>query len=131
MKELTSKRIEAKELQLNLDGEVYTLRPVKKSKVMVGMLAASSRSSGDDDLMSAMAAPAAMVRWFESCLSAEHHKSKKHPGHGKESVEGCQACRVIDRLGDDDDPLEIETVFEAANWVMSELSDRPTGQSNA
>lgn len=108
-----------------LDGEVFRLRPAKKTKATVGMMVGGN--AGDDELTKSFVAPRAMLAWFEHALNPEHAKSKKHPGHGDESVEGCQACRLYDRLNDDDDPLELETVFEAANWAFGEAADRPTG----
>lgn len=123
--EYTSKRTGELVIEVPLEGETYTLRPGKKTSVMLGLM--KPKVDDDDPMAKPMAAPRALLDWFWRALDREHLKTKKQPGHD-EPVEGCQACRVYDRLLDDDDPLEVETVLEAANDLYGEVSgERPTG----
>lgn len=121
MKEISGKRLNDTEFELNLVGEVVRLKPGKKAKAIVGLLVSDEENAG----------PRAMIAWFERALNREHAKNERKgiEGHGKLSIEGCQACRMWDRLDDDDDALELEDIFEASNWLMGEMSNSfPTGQ---
>jgi hypothetical protein len=125
----TSKRSDDVAVDVTLEGETFTLRPVKKTKVMLGMM--KPKNDTEDPMAKTTAAPRALLAWFEDALNRDHRAitegKRKQSGHGEESVEGCQACRLYDRLNDDDDPLELELVFEVANDLMGEMGDRPTG----
>lgn len=126
--EYTSTRGEVREFTVPIDGKTYTLRPPKKTKAMLGMMAPADPNDPMDGVLTG---PKAMLAWFVAALNSDHLKTKRKPGHGKTYVEGCQACEVLDRLDDDEDPLEIETIFAVANDIMGEMGERPTSSSNA
>ncbi len=62
-----------------------------------------------------------------------HRRTKKQPGHGQESVAGCQACALYDMLDEDneDSNLELETVLQVANDLVGDVANRPTGKPSA
>jgi hypothetical protein len=122
--EYTSNRNKDIVIEVPIEGEVYTLRPKKKAKVMLGMM--KPDLDIEDPMAKPMAAPRALLSWFWDALDGDHLKTKKKPGHD-EPVEGCQACRIWDRLHDEDDNLEVETLLEVANDLYGEVADRPTG----
>lgn len=119
--EITSKRTGGQEFEIPIDGEVYTVKPPKKSKAVLALFL-PDRGDGNENIL----ASRELLSWFEKALDPRHGKTKKQPGHGEESVEGCQACRIYDRLNDDDDDLELDSLFEAANALQAAMGDRPT-----
>lgn len=111
-----------KEYTYDLKGEDVVLRPGKKTKVLMALMTPDP----DGSVVSR-----ATLTWFEYALNREHGKTKKQAGHGEDSVEGCQACRMYDRFEDEDDVLELTDVFESVNWLMSEMANTPTGGLSA
>lgn len=126
MKSYTSDRIEEREYPREIDGEVFTFRPKKKSSAFVKMLTVDPKSETHTlDLVRAQ------VEFLEDALDRTHRKTKKQPGHGEVSVEKCQACRIWDRLDDEDDELSLEILLQVASDLMGEMADRPTGSQSA
>jgi hypothetical protein len=122
LKSYTSERQEGYEFEREIDGEKFVFRPKKKSSAFVRMLTVDR-----NDDTKAIGYAQAQLEFLEDSLDRTHRKTKKQPGHGQDSVEGCQACRMYDRLNDDDDPLALETLFEVASDLMGDMSSRPTG----
>jgi hypothetical protein len=127
LKEFSNQRFagESPEFTFLLAGEEVTARPPKRSGAMVKILTVDR-----NDDMKQVGYTQALMEFFEDALDRTHRKTRRRPGHGQESVEGCQACRMYDRLDlDDDEPgaLDLEACLEAANWLVGEVSARPTG----
>lgn len=113
------------ELDVVIDGEKFTLRPGKKSEAMVNILAVDKSDPAKE-----IEYTRALMSWFIKSLDKDHEKNarKNKLGHqGDESVEGCQACRLVDCLNDDDHPMDLDTVFKVANDALGDLSSGPTG----
>jgi hypothetical protein len=110
------------EYEFMLGGERFTAVPAKQSAIVVPIVAAD----GEDDF----APIRGLIHWFEKSLNREHVRTRKQPGHGAKAVEGCQACRLSDRLEDEDDDLDTTQVIEAANWLQGEVSGKATGSSS-
>jgi len=123
VKSYTSDRTEEHEYPREIDGETFVFRPKKKSSALVKMMIASDR---DDDIRT-LSLVRAQIEFLEDALDRSHRRTKKQAGHADESVEGCQACRMWDRLNDEDDELSLETLIKVASDLISEVSDRPTG----
>jgi hypothetical protein len=124
VKSYTSDRSEEHEYVREIDGELFTFRPKKKSSALVKMMVAVDPDNADVRTLSLVRA---QIEFLEDALDRSHRKTKKQDGHGDESVEGCQACRMWDRLNDEDDELSLDTLIKVASDLMSEVSGRPTG----
>lgn len=124
MQEYTSARLEAEqeEFPTMIDGKEYILRPRKKSSLLVKLMTVDK-----DDDMKAFAYAQAPLLFLEESLDRAHPKTRKQPGHGQTSVEGCQACDIYDRLDDDDDPLTLETLLKVANDLTGKSRAGRTG----
>lgn len=115
-KQFTSKVLtNAVPIQFDLDGKEYTFTPPKKTTGLLALLVSDTNAATKDlDRMSKI------LNWFSQYLNRDHNE--KHNSF----VEDCQACDIEQRLKDDEDPLAIETVFDAAMWLMGESANRPT-----
>lgn len=118
VQEYTSDRQEAEneEFPIILDGKEYICRPPKKSSIMVNLLTVDR-----NDDMKAFAYAQAPLRFLDQALDHRHPKTRKQAGHGQESIPGCQACDVYDRLDDLDDPLTVTTLLKAANDLVGKF----------
>ncbi len=114
-------------IEFNLDGDHYTFTPGKRSGAAAEMLHVRNEAKFAD-----MERTRRLLDWLADGLNREHNERPllKRPGHA-EAVKGCQACHLQARLLDPDDVLEVETVLEVVNDLISEVSGRPTGSPSA
>jgi hypothetical protein len=125
--ELTGARLEGDmEFTDTLGGEEVTLRPKKKSALLIKLMVVDP-----NDELKNISYMRAQLEALEDALDSGHRKTRTRPGHGQESIEGCQACRMYDRLDDNDDSLEIEECMALASKLQGLVSDRPTGRPSA
>lgn len=102
-------------IEFELDGETYKFTPTKTDTMFVGFMA-SRRSKNVLDTLNAQ------WGWFANGLNADHEADEAHDG----TVKDCQACRIFTRLQDPKDVLTLATVDSAVNWLLGEVSGRPT-----
>lgn len=109
------------DIDFTLDGETYTFSPPKQATLMLGMI----EGAGEKGAMATFLPVGSMFSWLAVGLNKEHEGTRKKPGHDN-YVEGCQACRIHERLIDTDDELDIDQVTEIINWLIGETAGRPT-----
>lgn len=100
-------------IEFELDGETYKFTPTKTDTLFVGLMAGRRSKNIFDNLNAQWA-------WFANGLSPEHEETHD------ELVEGCQACRIFERLSDPKDVLTLNTVNGAVDWLIGEAAGRPT-----
>jgi hypothetical protein len=94
-----ARRISTEPITFDLDGETYSFIPQKTTA-----LAVSGLNGGADQIKG-------QLNWLGAGLSKE------------------QGDRILARLTDTDDDLELRTVIEIVNYLLTEMSGRPTGPS--
>jgi hypothetical protein len=109
------------DIDFDLDGETFTFSPPKQAALMLGMVEGASEKGA----LATFLPIGSMFSWLATGLNKEHEGSRKKPGHDS-YVEGCQACRIHERLTDPDDDLDLDQVTEVINWLLGEASGRPT-----
>jgi hypothetical protein len=102
-------------IEFELDGETYKFTPTKTDTMFVGLMAGRRSKNVFDNLN-------AQFAWFANGLDQNHESDDDHDG----SVEGCQACRIFTRLQDPKDALTLKTVNDVIDWLLGEVSGRPT-----
>lgn len=122
MKTFTSKRYERPTYTFDLDGQTYTATPGKSAEVQLFILG----GAGDHDLPGRLRSTNGMINWLLKSISPSHIQDKGFEVAHLEPVEGCKACEVVVRLIDNDDPLEMDTLMDVANWLIEEVGKRPT-----
>lgn len=109
------------EIHFEIHGEHFVFQPPKQAALMLAMVEGAS----DKGPMASFMPIGSMFAWLSYGLSKEHEGTRKKSGH-EEYVEGCQSCRLHDRLLDPEDDLDIDQVTEIINWLLGEVSGRPT-----
>lgn len=109
------------DIKFQLDGEEFVFTPPKQSALLLAMV----EGAGDKGTLANFVPIGSMFSWLAAGLDKTHEGSRKKPGHDN-YVEGCQACRIHERLVDLDDDLDIEQVTEVINWLLAEVTGRPT-----
>lgn len=102
-------------IDLELDGETYTFTPTKTDTMFIGLMVGRRSKNGFDSLN-------AQFSWFANGLNPDHESDEAHDG----TVEGCQACRIFNRIQDPKDALTLKTVNTAIDWLLGEVAGRPT-----
>jgi hypothetical protein len=111
-------------ITFDLAGDVYSFQPgVKKSGPLLGMLHVNGKKAFAEGERAK-----AMLDWFAEGLNREHNDTMGRKGHPEANLpkEECSACHLQRRLLDPDDYLDLETVMEVVNWLMGQVSGRPT-----
>lgn len=107
MKEFTSPaREDVPGIKFSLDGEDYEFHPPKHTVFAYTVMRVPTDQPDYE-----MKYVAALFDWLDLGLGEE------------------QATRIDSRLRDPDDPLEVETVTKATQWLMKESTGRPTTPS--
>lgn len=121
-KQFTSKIVEKRDdIEFEIDGTKFYFKPVKQSTQLIKML--TVRGKGPEAEMERVAS---MLDWLAYGLDREYYKAyKKDPEHAVPGPDS-QWQKLLDKLEDPDDPLELETVTEIITYLMEEITGRPT-----
>lgn len=107
-------------IPFDIDGESFVFRPHKLSSLATQMVHINPKDSKADEQQAFV-----LYTWFGQGLDPDHEpRGKKHPGH-TEFVEGCQACRIEEKLQDPADDLDMDVLREIIDYVMEEIGKVP------
>lgn len=125
LKTFASRRFERVTYTFELDGKTYYATPGKEADVQLALM----NGAGPKDMPGSMRSTAGLMHWLLKAMSKSHVNERLEIVH-QEAVAECAACEITQRLSDDNDPLEMETCLDVANWLIGELGKRPTGPSS-
>lgn len=107
-------------IEFELQDEKFFFTPVKQSTQLVSLMTIRGRDTEAD-----LERAGTMLDWLAAGLDREYYKAwKKDPT--LLPAEGSQWKKLLDMLGDPDNDLELDAVTEAIQWLMGEVSGRPT-----
>lgn len=108
-------------IEFELAGDVYHFTGGTASDFLLGLV------SADKGAFVMVDRTRESLNWLGAGLGPDHDDHTA----GNE-VEGCEACRLQKRLMDKkDEEVTLEVVMEVVNWLVGEISARPTGPSSA
>lgn len=109
-----------KPIEFVLQGETFVFSPVKPSTQLIRLFTIKGKSQ-DAEIERA----GSMLDWLAAGLDREYYKAWQKD-QDLVASEGSQWKKLLDMLGDPDNPLELETVTEVITWLMGEVAGRPT-----
>src|SRR5690554_3311600 len=113
MKTFTSRRFERVTFPFDLDGKTYYATPGKEAEVQLALM----NGAGATDMPNQVRSTNGLLHWFYKSVAKTHVDEKLNIVHA-ETVPECAACEIVNRLADDNDPLEMETLLDVANWLI-------------
>jgi hypothetical protein len=125
LKTFSSKRYERVTFPFDLEGKTYYATPGKETDVQLALM----NGAGAADVPAQVRMQNGLLAWLLKSISPAHIKGFETAHTAP--VPECAACEIMDRLADDNDPLELETLLDVANWLIGELGKRPTTPSSA
>lgn len=93
-------------IPFTLDGDEYLFTPKKVARTVLPMMDPEAAGGKQGDYRTRMSQ--ASWEWFKGGLPPEQYK------------------RIIDKLKDEDDPLDYPDVTDVTNRLITEVSGRPT-----
>lgn len=109
-----------KPIEFTLQGEVFSFLPVKPSAQLIRLFTIRGKSQDAE-----IERVGSMFDWLAAGLDRQYYRAwQKDPDLAPE--EGSQWKKLLDMLGDPDNPLELEIVTETITWLMGEVAARPT-----
>lgn len=121
MKSFTSKVVDKREdIVFELDGDKFYFTPVKQTTQLIGMLNVRGDSAEAD-----IERIGSMLDWLAAGLDRKYYKAYQKDSSVKPGPDS-QWGKLLDKLADPDDPLELDTLSDVITWLMGEVSGRPT-----
>lgn len=109
-----------KPIEFQLQNETFSFAPVKPSTQLIRLFTIRGKSQDAE-----IERVGSMFDWLAAGLDRDYYRAwQKDPD--LVAPEGSQWKKLLDMLGDPDNPLELETVTETITWLMGEVSARPT-----
>lgn len=116
-------------IEFSIEDKPYTFTPGKKSGALVELVQVKNEVSFSDAERTRR-----LLDWLADGLNPEHNDNDflGRVGHTV-LTEGCQACALqADLLDRRPDGLALETVLDAVNWLIGEVTGgRPTSSPSA
>jgi hypothetical protein len=111
-------------IPFDIDGEAFIFRPHKLASLATQIVHIDPKDPQAGDKQAFI-----LFTWFGQGLDPDHEpRGKKHPGH-VEQVEGCQACRIEEKLQDPADDLDMDVLRQIIDYVMEEVGKLPPSSS--
>lgn len=109
-------------IPFKIDGEDFWFQPPKNSTIALSAI----KASGEGGVI----AKETYV-WLGQGLNPEHEPYGRYKGH-ESWKDGCQACRIEEKLKDPNDNLDIYVLADIVAWLMKQAGgERPPSSSGA
>lgn len=117
MQTFRAKPYQSRVLEFELAGDIYLFTTSKPSEFVLALL--STPTGANAELFQTKHA----LNWLSDGLNSQHDADN----HEAKPDSNCQVCRLQGRLLDKNDKeVDLEIVMEVVNWLIGEVSGRPT-----